>query len=184
MSGFDLYCFIITFHSYCCCKLGFLVQPFPSLQWLQLIRVPPSTIDDFPYLKCHLIRLEVSHAGVNALSELFGSPTSATCQRLKTFRQKYVLYLKAPDVGTRSRSTDHSTATSRVHPPPTTPGSQVPITFVLPLDDFMETKGSKQINLLWSNMLFLRLHNCGLTHLDSSLCLLRQTSGFQSKFDF
>lgn len=156
------------------------MQPFPSLQWLQLIHVPPSTIDDFPYLQNNLIRLEIMNAGVNELTHLFGSPTKEICGRLKKFRRNYTLNSKsAHSDSDHDRGQDSHAVTGSCGS--LTFGSRnvsglikkkEPITFVLPIDEFMETRGSKQINQLWPNLLFLRLQNCGLTHLDSSLYLL------------
>jgi Leucine-rich repeat (LRR) protein len=142
------------------------VQPFPVLQWLQLINIPPSTIEDFSYLQKNLIRLEISNAGVNELSHLFGSPTLQTCQRLKTFRQHYLVNSETFEAAANTSDTPQCHASS------STCAKSSPISYVLPLEEFMEAKGNTQINLLWANLLFLRMNNCGLTHLDSSLYLL------------
>ena len=127
------------------------MKPFPSLQWLQLINVPPSTIEDFHVLQRNLIRLEVVNAGVPRLCDLFGRPTKTTCRRLRRFRRSYYSNSQSTDV-----DVFHNT----------------PVSYVLPLNDFLEAKGGSQVNLLWTNLMYLRIQNCGLTHLDSSLYLL------------
>lgn len=124
------------------------------MQWLQLDSVPPSTVEDLVAVRGQLVRLEVLRAGVDDLSCLLGRPSAHTSRRLRAFRRNYLL-----DNAAKAHATKGGAAGGAV-------------TFVLPLDDFLETRGAKHVNPLWCNLLFLRLHNCGLTHFDSSLCLL------------
>lgn len=154
-----LCCVLLCTHS----RLLGAALPFPCLQWLQLVSVPPSTIEDFVTLRGHLIRLEVRDAGLDDLAGLFGTPTRDTLRRLQVFRDNYVLGAAA-----RAKVWEGALACDGVAAGEATG----PVTFVLPLDDFTETKGTKHINLLWSKLLFLRIHNCGLTRFDRSLSLL------------
>lgn len=146
---------------------GFLVQPFPCMQWLQLISVPPSTIEDFVMLRSHLIRFEVRDAGLDELARLFGHPSADTSRRLRSFRDTYLH--EAVD-RSNMQAYCHDASSGGGHRRQT--GIVGPVTFVLPLDNFTEMKGTKLVNLLWSKLLFLRIHNCGLTHFDHSLSLL------------
>ena len=142
------------------------MQPFPCLQWLQLVSVPPSTIEDFATLRGHLIRLEVRDAGLDDLAGLLGRPTHDTLRRLRVFRDSYVL-------GAAARAEARPGAPASENSGGGIGGEATgTVTFVLPLDDFTETRGTKHINLLWSKLLFLRIHHCGLTHFDRSLSLL------------
>lgn len=95
---------------------------------------------------------------MNELAHLFGRPSKNTRRLLKSFRQMYV-----------SISESSAGAEAVTQPPPPL---GAPLDYILPLDDFMETNGKERTTLLWPNLLFLRLTNCGLSNLDSSLYLL------------